>query len=129
MSGKPQFAITSISIFVAVAAAALAQIPTASAQLDSQTTTRTTTVIVKGGEFFFRLSTKAVAKPERVTFVFKNVGHVQHDFRIDGKQTPLTRPGKTAKLAVTFKKRGKYPYKCTVPGHAQAGMKGVFTVR
>jgi uncharacterized cupredoxin-like copper-binding protein len=27
------------------------------------------------------------------------------------------------------KKKGKYPYLCTVPGHAQAGMKGTFTVR
>jgi hypothetical protein len=24
-------------------------------------------------------------------------------------------------------KKGKHPYKCTVPGHAAAGMKGVFT--
>ena len=128
MSGNRQYAITSISIFVTVVAAALVLIPMASARFDSQTTTRTTTVTVKGGEFFFRLSTKSVAKPEKVTFVFKNVGHVLHDFRIDGKQTPLTSPGKTATLVVTFKK-GKYPYKCTVPGHAQAGMKGVFTVR
>jgi uncharacterized cupredoxin-like copper-binding protein len=37
-------------------------------------------------------------------------------------------PGTTAKLVVTFKK-GKYPYLCTVPGHAEAGMKGVLTVR
>ena len=37
--------------------------------------------------------------------------------------------GKTARLVVTFKKKGKYTYLCTVPGHAAAGMKGVFTVR
>jgi Copper binding proteins, plastocyanin/azurin family len=41
---------------------------------------------------------------------------------------PLIQPGKTAKLVVTFKKKGKYPYLCTVPGDAAAGMKGVFTV-
>jgi alcohol dehydrogenase (cytochrome c) len=86
-------------------------------------------VQVKGGEFFFRLSTKTAKKPGKVTFVFKNIGHVQHDFRIKGKQTPLLQPGKTAKLVVTFKKKGKYTYLCTVPGHAAAGMKGVFTVR
>ena len=91
--------------------------------------TNGTTVQVKGGEFFFRLSTKSAAKPGKVTFVFKNIGHVQHDFRIAGKQTPLLQPGKTAKLLVTFKKKGKYTYLCTVPGHAEAGMKGVFTVR
>jgi uncharacterized cupredoxin-like copper-binding protein len=26
-------------------------------------------------------------------------------------------------------KTGNYPYLCTVPGHAEAGMKGTFTVR
>jgi uncharacterized cupredoxin-like copper-binding protein len=30
---------------------------------------------------------------------------------------------------VSFKKKGKYSYLCTVPGHAAGGMKGVFTVR
>jgi uncharacterized cupredoxin-like copper-binding protein len=86
-------------------------------------------VQVNGGEFFFRLSTRSTAKPGKVTFVFKNIGHVQHDFRIAGKQTPMIQPGKTARLLVSFKKKGKYPYLCTVPGHAEAGMKGVFTVR
>jgi uncharacterized cupredoxin-like copper-binding protein len=91
--------------------------------------TEATTVQVKGGEFFFRLSTKSISKPGKVTFVFKNIGHVLHDFKINGKKTPLTSPGKTARLVVTFKKKGKFPYLCTVPGHAAAGMKGVFTVR
>ena len=94
-----------------------------------QTQAAAKTIQVKGGEFFFRLSTKSIAKPGKVTFVFKNIGHVQHDFKINGKRTPLTSPGKTARLVVTFKKKGKYPYLCTVPGHAEAGMKGTFTVR
>jgi outer membrane protein assembly factor BamB len=88
-----------------------------------------TTVQVKGGEFFFRLSSKSLAKPGKATFVFKNIGHVAHDFKINGKVTPLLQPGKTANLVVTFKKKGMYPYLCTVPGHAEAGMKGVFAVR
>ena len=88
-----------------------------------------TTVQVKGGEFFFRLSSKSLAKPGKVTFAFKNIGHIAHDFKINGKVTPLLQPGQTAKLVVTFKKNGTYPYLCTVPGHAEAGMKGVLTVR
>jgi alcohol dehydrogenase (cytochrome c) len=105
--------------------------PSSSASGNAATaaSTKGTTIQVKGGEFFFRLSTKSAAKPGKVTFVFKNIGHVQHDFRIAGKQTPLIQPGKTVKLVVTFKKKGKYPYLCTVPGHAEAGMKGTFTVR
>jgi len=84
---------------------------------------------VKGGEFFFRLSTKSIPTPGKVTFTFTNIGHVAHDFKIDGKVTPLIQPGQTTKLAVTFTKAGTYPYLCTVPGHAEAGMKGSFTVR
>jgi uncharacterized cupredoxin-like copper-binding protein len=121
--------ISSLSALVAIAIASLALVQLASARGDRPAAGTTTTVTVKGGEFFFRLSTKSIAKPGAVTFVVKNVGQVLHDFTIDGKKTPLLQPGKTAKLVVTFKKKGKYPYSCTVPGHASAGMKSVFTVR
>ena len=124
-----QLARRSLPTLVAVAIASLAVIPLASAQADKSAAAAATTVQVKGGEFFFRLSTKSAAKPGKVTFVFKNIGHVLHDFKINGKQTPLIQPGKTARLVVTFKKKAKYAYLCTVPGHAEAGMKGTFTVR
>ena len=113
----------------AVALSALALIPPASARVDSQATATATTVQVNGGEFFFKLSTKSAAKPGKVTFALKNVGHVLHDLKINGKTTPLIQPGKTAKLVVTFKKKGTYAFLCTVPGHAAAGMRGVFKVR
>jgi uncharacterized cupredoxin-like copper-binding protein len=47
---------------------------------------------------------------------------------VEHQRHPLIQPGQTAKLAITFTKGGKFPYLCTVPGHAEAGMKGVFTV-
>jgi len=50
---------------------------------------------------------------------------VKHDFKINGKKTPLISPGKSATLSVTLKK-GSFKYTCTVPGHAAAGMKGTF---
>ena len=124
-----RLSISSTSALAAVAIASLAAVPLASARTDRQARAATTTIQVSGGEFFFKLSAKSIAKPGTVTFVFKNVGHVQHDFHISGKTTPLIQPGKSAKLAVTFKKAGKFSYLCTVPGHAAAGMKGVFTVR
>jgi plastocyanin len=114
---------------VAVTLAALTLIPLASARIDRQAAARATSVRVQGGEFFFRLSARSAAKPGKVTFSFKNIGHVRHDFKINGKKTPLIPPGKTAKLVVSFKKKGTYRYRCTVPGHAEAGMKGVFKVR
>jgi len=70
-----------------------------------------------------------ISRPGVVTFAVKNVGKLPHDFKINGKKTPLIAPGKSAKLVVSFKKKGSYPYLCTVPGHAAAGMKGVFTVK
>jgi uncharacterized cupredoxin-like copper-binding protein len=124
-----QLTTRSISALSAVAIAALAVVPLATGHSDRQTRAAATTIQVKGGEFFFKLSAKSIAKPGKVMFVFKNVGHVMHDFKINGKKTPLIQPGKTAKLVVRFTKKKKYAYLCTVPGHAAAGMKGVFTVR
>ena len=121
--------INSLSVLAAVAIASLALVSIASARSDRQASSTATTIQVKGGEFFFRLSKKSIAKPGKVAFVFKNIGHVKHDFKISGKKTPQISPGKTARLVVTFKRKGKFTYLCTVPGHAAAGMKGSFTVR
>ena len=121
--------ISSISALVALGIATLALVPLASAHTAGEASATTTTIQVKGGEYFFKLSTKSIARPGKVTFVFKNAGHIAHDFKINRKITPMLQPGKTARLLVTFKKKGKYSYLCTVPGHASLGMKGVFTVR
>jgi len=86
-----------------------------------------TTVNVAASEFKFVLSTKT-AKRGVVIFKVKNVGKLGHDFSIDGRKTKVIAPGKSATLRVVFLKKGPYPYKCTVPGHAAAGMKGVFTI-
>ncbi len=130
-SGIPtrELTIRSISALAAVAIASLALVPLSAARGDRHTRAAATTIHVTGGEFFLKLTVKSIAKPGKATFVFKNVGHVEHDFRINGKVTPLIQPGKTATLAITFTKKGKYTYLCTVPGHAAAGMKGTFTVR
>ena len=124
-----KLSISTLATLALPAIATLALVPLAAAHTDRKTRATATTVQVKGGEFFFRLSEKSIARPGKVTFVFKNIGHVAHDFKIHGKATPLIQPGKTVSLAVAFTKKGNYPYLCTVPGHAAAGMKGVFRVR
>jgi uncharacterized cupredoxin-like copper-binding protein len=88
-----------------------------------------TTVSVTAVEYKFKLSTMTASKPGSVTFKVVNKGKEPHDFKIDNKQTALLEPGKSATLTVSFAKAGKYPYLCTVPGHAQLGMKGTFTVK
>jgi len=65
-----QLTFRSASALAAVAVSALALIPMAGARIDRQSTAAATAVQVKGGEFFFRLSTKSAAKPAKVTFVF-----------------------------------------------------------
>jgi uncharacterized cupredoxin-like copper-binding protein len=117
---------------VAIAAAATAAItPAGLAAPDTQLPAHASAAAVsaRGREFSFALSKRSVAKPGKVTFSFHNVGTVKHDFKINGKRTPLIGPGKTARLAVTFHKKGRYTFICTVPGHAAAGMRGVFIVR
>ena len=86
-----------------------------------------TRVVVAASEFKFVLSKKTVPVGT-VTFVVKNKGNTTHDFKIGGKKTRMLAPGKAATLKLVLKK-GKYTYICTVPGHAAAGMKGVFVVK
>jgi nitrite reductase (NO-forming) len=96
--------------------------------LAARTNAQATSVKVTATEFKFALSPASAAKPGAVTFTIVNKGHLAHDFSIAGKKSAMIKPGKTGKLTVTLK-AGKYPYKCTVPGHAAAGMKGTFVVK
>lgn len=88
----------------------------------------TSKVTVTATDFHFKLSKLSASAPGKVTFVLVNKGKIGHDFAIAGKKTAVIGAGKSAKLTVTLKK-GRYPYKCTVPGHAALGMKGTFTVK
>jgi uncharacterized cupredoxin-like copper-binding protein len=84
-------------------------------------------VTVTATEFKFKLSKLSVPHGT-VVFTVANKGKIPHDFKINGKKTALIKPGKTAKLTVTFK-AGKFKYLCTVPGHAALGMKGTLTAK
>jgi uncharacterized cupredoxin-like copper-binding protein len=92
----------------------------------SQTHRTQATITVTAKEFKFVVSPKTV-KHGVVTFKVKNAGKLPHDFWISGKKTKLVAPGKTVMLKVTLGK-GSKAYKCTVPGHAAAGMRGTLKV-
>jgi uncharacterized cupredoxin-like copper-binding protein/cytochrome c2 len=93
----------------------------------------------KPSEFRFKLSKTKITKPGLVVFKVRNGGKIQHSFKVCsspkggtkntcvGKATKVLAPGKTATLSITLKK-GTFEYLCTVPGHAAAGMKGLFGV-
>jgi uncharacterized cupredoxin-like copper-binding protein len=113
-----------VAIFVVLGALLLVPIATSK----STATTATTVNVTALDTLKFKLS-KASAPAGKVTFKVKNGGSLSHDFKIAGKKTPLLSKGKTATLTVTLKKGKSYPYLCTVPGHAAAGMKGVFKAK
>jgi uncharacterized cupredoxin-like copper-binding protein len=95
-----------------------------------RTATKATVVTVTAGkpsEFRFTLSTKTV-KHGAVTFKVTGKGTLPHNFSINGKTTKLLSQGQSQTLTVNFAKAGKFPYLCTVTGHAAAGMKGTLTV-
>ena len=81
---------------------------------------------VTGKEYKFTLSKKTV-RHGTVTFRFKNAGKLAHDFKIAGKKTKIIGKGKSTTLTVKLKK-GTYKYVCTIPGHADKGMKGTLRV-
>ncbi len=87
-----------------------------------------TKVTVKASEFKYALSKKAAPRGV-VVFTIVNNGKLPHDFKIAGKKSVLIKPGKSATLRVTIAKKGSFSFLCTVPGHARAGMKGVFAAR
>ncbi len=113
---------------VAVSAGASAQASSVPAQSGAASSTALVAQVkVSASEFKFVLS-KKTAKRGAVIFKVTNVGKLSHDFEISGRKTKMLSHGQSATLRVVFLRKGSYPYKCTVPGHAAAGMKGVFTI-
>jgi nitrite reductase (NO-forming) len=103
--------------------------------------TSVTVTVGKPSELAFKLSKSSALPAGPVTFKVTNKGAITHDFKICtnpvatskanscvGKVTKRLKAGQTATLTVTLKKAGKYEFLCTVPGHANAGMKGLLGV-
>jgi uncharacterized cupredoxin-like copper-binding protein len=86
-----------------------------------------TKIKVVAKDIRFKLSAKT-AKRGVVVFKVTNLGALKHDFSIKGRTTKKLSHGQSTTLRVTFLRKGRYPYKCTVDGHAEAGMKGIFTI-
>ena len=105
------FAVAATTVFAVVAYAS--------------TSAKTPIVTVTAKDSFRFTLSRTSAPHGKVSFVVTNKGRLKHDFAIAGKKTKMLGHNQTATLTVTLSK-GKHPYKCTVPGHAQAGMKGTF---
>ena len=85
-----------------------------------------------GGELAYTTDT-ASAKAGKVTVDFKNPQALTHDVQIEDAQgedvggTELIASGDDS--ATVELKPGKYHFFCSVPGHREAGMEGVLTVK
>ena len=114
-----------VSVLVAAAVAAAAYfVLTPFAGARSNASTATTVRVTAKDTLRFVLSRRS-APHGKTIFKVINKGVLKHDFWIAGKKTKKLGHNQTATLIVTLSK-GRHPYKCTVPGHAAAGMKGVF---
>jgi uncharacterized cupredoxin-like copper-binding protein len=64
-----------------------------------------------------------------VEIVMPNPSPLQHDIALQGDgKGPVVGTGGTSRFSATLKP-GKYEFLCTVPGHADGGMKGTLTVK
>jgi uncharacterized cupredoxin-like copper-binding protein len=118
---------TIVSVFAASVAAFATPAQASAAAHATHRAALVTTIKVTAMDIKFKLSAKT-AKRGVVVFKLKNTGALTHDFSIKGRTTRKLSHGQSATLRVTFLRKGHYPYKCTVDGHAAAGMKGVFTI-
>jgi uncharacterized cupredoxin-like copper-binding protein len=112
-----------ITLALGVALAALVVAAPVAARPAAATAT-TVTVTMKEFKYVF---SKARVPHGKVIFKLVNKGKLPHDLAIAGKKSKLIKAGKTGFLTVTLR-AGKIAYKCTVAGHAAAGMKGKLTV-
>lgn len=77
--------------------------------------------------------TELASKPGKVTIDFTNPAALEHDVAIeaeDGKELAASEVIAQGETSVSAElAAGAYTFFCTVPGHREAGMEGVLTVR
>jgi uncharacterized cupredoxin-like copper-binding protein len=117
-------------VFTLVLAACTGKSRSQNHEVHTQTNGSDATIEVSAQELSFSLEGSQLTGG-LVTFVVHNNGFMPHDFAIHGngvdEKTPTLQPGESATLTVNLEP-GSYTYECTMPGHAQAGMTGTFTV-
>lgn len=88
-------------------------------------------IAVTGNEFAFSPSEITVKSGQPMQITFKNMGKYPHDLSISelGVRTAVLDPGQQETLTFTPDKTGTFTYMCTVPGHADKGMKGTLIVQ
>jgi len=87
-------------------------------------------VRIAAGEYRFTPSRFTLSKGTPVRLTLANGGALEHDLRFDDQPEIWlrARPGESATIVFTPQRAGTFSFRCTLPGHADAGMVGEFTV-
>ena len=89
--------------------------------------------VAVGNSMHFAPRSVTVAAGQPVELTLRNGGGIPHDFALAGGASgPVkleAQGGQTARGTFTIETPGTYPFVCTVPGHAAAGMSGTITAR
>ena len=111
------------------------------------------TIVIVGregdGSMSFTPDRIEVKRGEQIKFIIKNEGELPHEFLLDSfeenqkhaiamQKNPemehddpngrRTEPKKVSEILWRFSKVGTFEFACLIPGHYEAGMKGVITV-
>lgn len=94
------------------------------------TNAETREITIVGNEFSFSPSEIAVKSGQKTKIIFENKGKNSHDLVIDGlgARTKMISGGQTDIIEFTASRSGIFNIICSVPGHKEAGMRGVFKV-
>jgi plastocyanin len=110
-----------------LAVAALAGAEAQATPAEAQAAPAPTVVTVSMHEWGFTLAPRQVPRGA-VLFRVRNRGTIRHNFVIAGKRTPALAPGWSKTFRVTFRRPARHAFVCTLPSHAEAGMKGFLQV-
>ena len=113
---------------------------------------RTVEIVMREGNGTMSYSHEAITvkRGEQIRFIIKNEGALTHEFMLasvkeneahgklmekypemehDDPNGKTLEPGKTAEVLWKFTKSGTFEFACLIPGHHQAGMHGLVTVK
>lgn len=80
---------------------------------------------VVAGDFWFAPDTLRLVAGETVNLAVRNDGRLYHDLTIEALGLTIgVDAGARSRAALTIAEPGTYTFVCSVPGHAEAGMRG-----
>jgi uncharacterized cupredoxin-like copper-binding protein len=97
----------------------------------SSSTAQVQKATISGSEFAFTPSTFTLKKGQPAEITFKNNGAFPHNLSVTdlNVKTKTIMPGEQDTIQFIPDRTGQFAFLCTVPGHADKGMKGTLVVQ